>query len=197
MLAATVIYFLIPVKSAQADGGFRDGRWRLQINGEGGIDSDRSGDLLTLATVEYEFPAITHVTLGLKLHPFFSYSQDEFDLGHDFKSAGRRILDAIGDEDERGGDTVLGGGFGIGTRIYQVKEENRGLFLDLGISALFHSGEINHNSASIDFMSGLGLGYQFKFGLSTQVRIDHLSNAGIGDENRGTNVVGLGVGFRF
>lgn len=190
--------------AALAEGGFRDGRWRLQLSAQTGVASggtDRGGDVLGLSTVEYEFPVTGHIAVGLKIHPFFAYAQDDdgFDDLFDGGFVGRvKELDFDDWNDDRDdGDTVFGAGFGLGTRIYQVREEQRGLFLDLGVSALFHDGEFNGNSSNINFMSGLGVGYQFKFGLSAQVHFDHISNAGLGDENSGTNVLGVGLGFRF
>lgn len=195
----------ITAQSAPAEGGFGDGRWRLELSAQTGIDSggtDRSGDILGLSTVEYEFPVTGHIAVGLKLHPFFAYTQDSdgiddlFDGG--FVDRVKRIdIKDFDFDDDNSGDTVWGAGFGLGTRIYQVKDEQRGLFLDLGVSALFHDGEFNGNNSNINFMSGIGVGYQFKFGLNTMLRLDHISNAGLGDENAGANVLGVGLGFRF
>jgi len=201
-LAATIVYSA----GAHAESGFGDGRWRLELSAQTGLDrgdADRSGDILGLSTVEYEFPVTGHIAVGLKIHPFFAYTQDDQGLDHLFDGGFidqiKRINFSDFDfkDDGYGGDTVWGGGFGLGTRIYQVKVEQRGLFLDLGVSALFHDGEFNGNSSSINFKSGIGVGYQFKFGLNTVMRLDHISNAGLGDENSGANVVGIGLGFRF
>ena len=192
--------------SAYAESGFQDGRWRLQISGQMGVQSggvEREGDILGLTTVEYEFPVTGHIAVGLKLHPFFAYTQDADGIDDLFEGGFVDRVKEIDFDDfdldpEKGtDDTVWGAGFGLGTRIYQVKDEQRGLFLDLGVNALFHDGEFNGNNSNINFMSGVGLGYQFKFGLNTIVHLDHISNAGLGDENSGANVVGIGVGFRF
>lgn len=198
---ATIFSFL--AAAAHAESSFKDGKWRLQISGQTGVDSggvERKGDFFTLATVEYEFPATQRLTIGLKLHPIFAYTQDEQsiddffdgDLGADWED-----IDFDLDGDDEGGETVWGGGIGLGMRVYQVKEEHRGLFLDLGVNALVHNGELNGNNSSLNFLSGVGVGYQFKSGLNTQINFAHISNAGLGSENAGANVIGLGLGFRF
>lgn len=205
VLLAGLVAAALLSPSALAEGGFGDGRWRLELTAQTGIDSgstDRAGDVLGLSTVEYEFPVTGHVAVGLKLHPLFAYSQDSDgfdDLFHGgFVDRAKRFdFSDFSFDDDKGGDTVWGAGFGLGTRIYQKKDEQRGLFLDLGVSALFHSGEFDGNNSNINFMSGIGLGYQFKFGLNTVLKLDHISNASLGDDNAGTNVLGIGVGFRF
>lgn len=201
--AATLLAVLLAcAPCAVAEGAFSEGKWRLEISAHSGLDigADRSGDVLLLSTVEYEIPLSGHVALGLKLHPLFTYEQDELDIDHFLGGGVRsalRDLEFDFDAPDRGGDSVWGGGIGLGVRIYQVKTERRGLFLDLGVSALAHTGELNKDDSNLDFKSGVGLGYQFAFGLNTQVRFDHLSNASLGNENAGSNMVGLGLGFRF
>jgi len=188
--------------STAAHADFQDGRWRLQVRVQTGVDSggvERSGDVLALTTVEYEVPLTSHVCYSLKLDPVFAYGQESRDINTILDSKRGVDLDKIDFDfdDERGGDTVVGAGFGLGLRVYQKAEEKRGIFLDLGVHTLLHAGEFNGNTSNINFMSGLGLGYQFKNGLSTQLHFDHISNAGLGDENSGTNVFGVGFGYRF
>lgn len=183
---------------ARAD--FQDGRWRIQVGVQTGVDSggvERSGDMLAMATVEYEVPLTPHVCYSLKLDPIFVFTQDDLSVSEVFDHEAGVDLKDLDFHEARGGDTVLGGGVGLGLRVYQKAEGKRGLFLDLGVHTLVHDGEINGNSSNLNFMSGLGLGYQFKGGLSAQLHFDHISNAGLGDQNSGTNVLGLGVGFRF
>lgn len=201
--AAVLATFLLFIPtSAEAEGAFSEGKWRLELSAHSGLDVgniDRSGDLMALTTVEYEIPLSGHVTAGLKLHPVFTYEQDELDVDDlfdaDLVDAVRKLEFDFSRDAE--GDSVWGAGVGAGVRIYQVKTEHRGLFLDLGVSALFHEGQLNRDSSNIDFMSGVGVGYQFNFGLNAKLSFSHVSNAGLGEENAGSNLVGLGIGFRF
>lgn len=187
---------------AEAEGAFSEGRWRLEVSAHSGLsvgNFDRSGDLMALTTVEYEIPLSGHVTAGLKLHPVFTYEQDELDVDDLFDAD---VLEAVRKLEfdfsrDVGGDSVWGAGIGAGVRIYQVKTEHRGLFLDLGVSALFHEGQLNRDSSNVDFLSGVGVGYQFNFGLNAKLSYSHVSNAGLGDENAGSNLLGIGLGFRF
>lgn len=199
MRSILVLGVCLGLSAAAHAGGFDEGRWRLQINAQTGIDSgstERTGDVLALTTVEYEVPVTGHVAVDLKIHPFFAYTQDNLDAKDFFEGDFKNAVKDLWSFDE-GGDTVWGGGIGVGTRIFQVKDEQRGIYLDLGLHVLAHAGRLNHDSSAIDFMSGLGLGYQFKCGINTELHFDHISNASLGDRNSGTNVIGLGLGYRF
>ena len=162
---------------AAADVAWRDGKWRVELAGGTGIHSggsDRSGDYMLRATVEYEIPATSRCTLGLRLLPLFVYEQDERDE-----------------------DMVWGAGVGLGARIYTVADEYRGFFAEVGAHALGHKHRIADNSSSINFLTGVGVGYKCKAGWHTVARWEHISNANLGRNNAGANLVSLGVGFTF
>ena len=154
---------------------FGEGRWRLEFSGAPGIHSgttDRQGNILATGSLEYEFPATSRTTLGLRLLPLFLYEQDD-------------------------ADTVAGAGFGLSGRLYQHAEEYRGWFGELEVSALGHDGKIEGNSANLNFLTGVGVGYKFKSNWHAAIRYEHISNAGLAENNAGANSVGLAVGFTF
>lgn len=160
---------------ASADIQFDQGRWRLELSGSAGIHSgstDRQGNVLATGSLEYEFPASKRTTLGLRLLPLFLYAQDD-------------------------DDNVFGAGFGLTGRIYQHAEEYRGWFGELELSALGHDEKIEGNSANLNFLTGVGIGYKFKSNWHAALRYEHISNAGLGEHNAGANAVGLAVGFTF
>lgn len=161
--------------AAYADLDFDAGRWRLEISGAKGIHSgsrDRTGDFLVTGSVEYEFPATPHTKLGLRMLPLFLYDPDEY-------------------------ATVAGAGFGLSGRLYQHAEEYRGLFAELEASAVLHDDKIVGNSANLNFLTGVGIGYKFRNDLHAAIRYEHISNAGLGHQNAGANTVGLAIGFTF
>lgn len=174
-LVSTVALALGLATSAVADIKFDQGRWRLEMSGSAGIHSgstDRGGDLVASGSLEYEFPASRRTTLGLRLLPLFMYAQDD-------------------------DDNVFGAGFGLAGRLYQHAEEYRGWFGELEVSALGHDDKIEGNSASLNFLTGVGVGYKFKNNWHATLRYEHISNAGLGEHNAGANAVGLAVGFTF
>ena len=177
--------------SAMADPGFQDGHWRTEIAVGTGIDSgrDRDGDVLVIGSVEYEFPVTPHVALGLRLLPLVAYAQDDHNDDDWYEE--------IFDDWDYDGDTVWGAGFGFATRIYQVAEDQRGIFLELEANALFHANEFNGNGSNINFLTGAGLGYKFKKNFHVTARIEHISNAGLDDDNSGVNAVSLAFGYTF
>ena len=190
LAAAVLAFFSTP---AGAGVNFEEGMWRLELNNDFGVhqgSQDRSGDYSVNGIVEYEIPATPRTTLGLRLMPLFVYTQDDED--HDYRYFKR----AFHDDDDDGG-TVWGGGFGIGGRIYQVKSEYRGWFAEVGVTALLHSNEFNGNNSNLNFISGLGVGYQFKSDWHVQVHYQHISNASLGSRNSGANSLGVGLGYRF
>ena len=181
--------------SAPAHAGIdlEEGMWRVELNNDFGVhqgSQDRSSDYSINGIVEYEVPATPRTTLGLRLMPLFVYTQDEEEDDY-------RFFDRIFHDDDDSGETVWGGGFGLGGRIYSVKDEYRGWFGEVGVTALLHSNEFNGNNSNINFISVFGVGYQFKADWHVQLHYQHISNASLGSENSGANSLGLGVGYRF
>ncbi len=169
--------FVLASIPAAAELQWRDGRWQLELSGAAGIDSgssDRSGDYMLKAMVEYEVPFASHLSLGLRALPLFVYEQDE-----------------------RGEDTVWGGGAGLGLRLYSVADEYRGWFAEANVHALAHKHRFADNSSNINFLTGLGVGYKCKAGWHSVLRWEHISNAGLADDNSGVNVLSLGIGYAF
>lgn len=159
---------------AHGDIRFKDGHWRLELSGAVGVHQrrDRTGDRMVTGIVEYEFPATARATLGLRLLPLFVYDEDD-------------------------DDTILGAGFGVGARLYQKKNEYRGLFAEVEANTLIHESRIERNSSNIDFLIGFGVGYQFKSDWHAVAQYRHISNAGLEDKNSGANALGIGIGYRF
>lgn len=188
----TLALAILGTYRAQAEMQFAEGRWRLEVSGGTGIESGlepRSNDLLLQGSVEYEIPATKRVTLGLRLLPFLYDQKDDSE-----RPLSKWLRDGDRPED---GDTVAGGGFGITTRIYSRAKEYRGVYLEIAAAVIGHKGQIDGNSSNINFLSGAGVGYQFKNDWHAIVKYEHISNAGLGEHNRGTNTVSLGVGFSF
>jgi hypothetical protein len=161
--------------AANGDIRFHEGHWRLELDGALGTHSgstDRSDDFLLTGTVDYEFPATAHTTLGLRLLPLFIHDQDKE-------------------------DTVWGAGFGFTGRLYQKKDDYAGLFGEIEATAVVHSEQFVGNESNLNFMTGFGLGYQFRNKVHLVMKYRHISNAGLGDKNQGINTLGLGIGFSF
>jgi len=168
----------------------KDGAWRLEIRGARGLESGgehRDDDIFAAAAVEYEFPLAGRATLGFRLLPIFVYEQGD---GTNYD----RLRGYLRGDDN---DTVAGGGIGIAARVYARKREHRGFFFEVNTHALIHGGEFDGNDSNVNFLSGVGLGYQFRFGMHTSVKWQHISNAGLGEVNDGSNILGVGIGFRF
>lgn len=176
---------------ARAGLDMKEGKWRLELNNDFGVHQgsrDRSGDYTLNGIVEYEVPATSRATLGLRLMPLFLYDQEDTEH-HRY----RRVFDDNHDED----NTVYGGGVGLAGRIYQVKDEYRGLYGEIGVTALVHGNQIDGNNSNINFLTSFGVGYQFKKDWHVQFHYQHISNASLESRNSGANSLGLGIGYRF
>ncbi len=187
-----VAAFMALCVPANAGLNLDEGMWRLELNNDFGIYSgtrSRTGDYSVNGIVEYEVPVSNRATLGLRLMPLFIYTQNN---DSDYRTF-RRHLDPGTDE----GGTVWGGGFGVGGRFYQVKDEYRGWYAEAGVSALLHDTRIDGNSSNLNFLNTLGVGYQFKSDWHIQLHYQHISNASLGSRNSGANSVGVGFGYRF
>jgi hypothetical protein len=169
------------VSATAADLNFDQGHWQIELSGYAGAYSgkaDRTEDSYLTATVDYEFPAFEKVSLALRLRPLFVYSQDENDHGDS--------------------DTIWGSGVGLAARIYQHQETMTGWYGEVGAGVLWHSRYFKENSSRVNFTPELAVGYQFPDnGWNISLRAQHLSNAGMGNDNAGVNAVGLAVGYRF
>jgi hypothetical protein len=173
--------------SAWGEAAFDQGHWRLELSGLAGLDvggSDSTGSFLTSTAVEYEFPFSARCTLGLRLMPLFVYAQD---------TPGDGLCRHAQYDDS----SVVGGGAGLALRVYSRNGEYRGWFGEAQVNALGHDGQFNKNSSNLNFLSGIGVGYKFANDWHTVLRIEHISNARLGNDNAGTNLLGLGVGYSF
>lgn len=173
-LALTSVVFLVVSPMLWADSS---GLWRLEISGGPGVsvgNRDRGGDYLLKGTVEYEIPTTPHLSLGLRMLPFFVYGQDAPDA-----------------------DTVFGAGAGFGARLYSVGSEYRGLFAELNAHVIGHENRFAGNSSNLNFLTGIGVGYKCSQSWHTVLKWEHISNANLGEHNSGVDVVTLGMGYTF
>lgn len=166
-------------KPSRAQRLFRiqDASWRFELTGAGGLPADssrgaRGGDIMFTGTVDYEIPFMAHGALGPRLMPVFVYDQHRE-------------------------NTVVGGGGGLAFRCYHVKNEQRGFFLEGEALVLGHYHRFRADSSHVDFITGGGVGYKCKAGWHAIVKFEHISNAGLGKDNAGINLIGVGTGWSF
>ncbi|MBI2423697.1 MAG: acyloxyacyl hydrolase [Candidatus Hydrogenedentes bacterium] len=190
LIAAPLLIAHAPAARAGLD--LEEGHWRVELATTYGIHSgttNRSGNVLTTGTVEYEIPATPRTTLGLRLMPLFLYTQDDTSI--------KDSDDWYRLDEEDASDTVWGGGLGLTGRIYQVKDEYRGWYGEAEGLAVVHDNKIIGNSSNFNFLIGLGVGYKFKSHWHTVLKYEHISNSSIGARNAGANSLGLGLGYSF
>jgi len=197
LLLAAIAALAVGMTPAASAVSWDEGHWRLELSAGPGVDSgsiDRSDDIFASVMLDREMPMGKRSTLSLRLMPLYVYTQGGDDEDND------RLWQKVHHHfhgDEYDDDTVVGAGFGGGVRLYQRAETFDGLFLEASLMAAPHVGLINGNSVNIDFLSGAGVGYKFSNRWHAILKFEHLSNAGFGDDNKGTNAVRLGVGYSF
>lgn len=176
MAWSVVVLVLFIAAAAPAELQWSEGSWRLELSGGAGLStgSDRTGDWLLKGTVEYEVPATSHLTLGLRMIPLFIY-----------------------DQEWRDADTVWGAGVGLGGRLYFSGAEYKGLFTELNVHVIGHDNYIVGNSSNINFLTGFGLGYKFASNWHAALRWEHISNANLASHNAGSDMITLGIGYTF
>lgn len=167
---------------ADAEGfHFEKAQWRLELQGVGGSYSgkvDRGGDYYFTGCLEYECPAYQRSTFGLRLYPLLVYYENDNDRGEE--------------------NTLYGTAFGITHRIYQHAEDRNGFFLELGSSVLWHSREFEGNSARINFLSEVGVGYRIlESPWHGALKWAHISNGGTTRSNSAVNGIVFSVGCSF
>lgn len=192
-LALVILAAVATSAPAYAGLNLDEGMWRLELGNSFGVhqgSQDRSGDYNVIGFADYEVPATARTTLGLRLMPLFLYNQD---VDKDRHRPFRRWFDDEHNDD----DTVWGAGVGLTGRIYQIKDEYRGWYGEIGVTAFVHNNEFAGNNSNLNFLSTFGVGYQFKKNWHVQAHYQHISNASLGSRNSGANTLGIGLGYRF
>jgi len=191
--AACAVLLAMAPQAAQAESGsrFQDGAWRAELTTSFGVHSgsqDRDGDLMFVGTLEYEIPTTPRTTLGLRLMPLLVYVQDN-DNPWRLRNWRER---PSGD-----GSTVFGGGGGLSFRVYPKPEAYQGLFFEVSSVVFGHKERFNGNNSNVNFLSAGGVGYKFRNNIHAVLKYEHISNAGLGKQNRGVNTLGIGLGYTF
>jgi hypothetical protein len=176
-LLGALVFFTLFFAASAANGGmqFSQGWWKAEVTGGLGLDIttiDRGGDILGTIVVEYEFPAGSRFTLGLRLIPLLLYEQDE-------------------------DETIWGGGFGVASRYYFREREYRGWYIELEGHSIVHEKKISANTSNFNFLIGGGLGYRFRNDWHGAVKFEHISNGGLGTRNQATNTISFALGYSF
>ncbi len=151
-------------------------RWRVELTATTAYHSgrrSRTGDYALRSNIEYEIPVLKHMTVSPRIIPLMYYN-----------------------ENGKGDSTFWAFGFGVALRGYS-KPDQTGWFGEGGIHLLGQTGKFEGNTGSFNFMEEVGVGYMFKNGVSAAVKVNHMSNAGLAEDNAGCNTVGLGLGYRF
>ena len=159
---------------------FTDGNWRAELTITDGVYSgkiDRHGDLLVAGSVEYEWPVFARAVLGLKAYPLFLYLQETNDEGES--------------------DTIHGAAVGLSSRFFLKEEERKGFYGELGASLVWHSRYLEGNTSRLNFMTEMGVGYEFHNDWHVAIKWEHISNSGMTSRNAGANGIGLSFGYSF
>lgn len=153
------------------------GWWRGELSSSTGVVGnqwpDREEDYFIVGSVDYEWPVHDRITLAARGYPLFFYKLQ-------------------GSESKRH-DRIYGAGLGAAVRFYSNSIRKKGFYGEIGSTVLWHDNHMPGNGSSVNFLSNLGLGYDFGNNWAATVKIFHLSNAGLDDANAGFD--GLTLGF--
>jgi len=188
LLAAIIVTTIGPIIHAAAEDAasssfterFRAGIWRLDLSSAMGYDSGshtRDGDYYLTGSVEYGWAVRSRGVVGIRIYPMFLYYEEA---------------------DSRGkSHWIYGAGAGVVGRVYAKRDVRQGWYGELGIAPIWHSRYIERNSSRMNFLSSIGLGYQFESDWHLALKWEHLSNANLKRLNSGVNSISLGVGYTF
>ena len=159
---------------------FRSTMWRMDLTAAMGYDSGshtRQGDYYVTGSVEFGWAVLSRGVLGVRLYPLFLYYEEADSKGNSH--------------------WIYGAGAGVVGRAYLRKDVRQGWFGELGIAPIWHSRYIERNSSRVNFLSEIGVGYQFRNDWHMTLKWEHLSNANLKRLNSGVNSIALGVGYTF
>lgn len=179
LLFLSLVLLTAPALAESGDEGLAGGEWRLELSTMAGFSSGstkRAGDVLITGSAAYEWTAVPHLRLQLRAMPLFAY------------------YEAADDDDDA--DTLFGAGAGLGARLF-LRDSHEGWYAEAAITAVWHAGRFEGDSSGLDFLSEVGVGYQFRNDWHVTMKYGHLSNAGLGEDNAGVNAVGIGFGRSF
>ncbi len=182
-----------------AHAGISDSHIRTELSIGKGTHSgsfNRNDDMMATLSLEWAFPVAPRVELGLRGIAMYY----DADMQDDIESLGQALDSFLDDFDlntDYGDDNVLGLGIGIAARFYVKKEAYNGLFFEITGHGIAHEGHIPGNSSNINFYTTGGIGYQFKNNMHLIAKYGHISNAGLGNSNSGSNQFSMGFGYSF
>jgi hypothetical protein len=152
--------------------GYRWPRWRVEAWG-GDVFSGGGrwrNDPYAALAVEHEWMHLWNLSLGVRVLPVLVYGGDR---------------------------PVVAGGLGIANRLYWF-DDGSGLYLGPSAVLLASPGRFDGNSAYINFLTGLEVGYPARaLPWRLSVKIEHASNANLAAHNRGWNGAALLLGWHF
>lgn len=168
MLGAALLLCVLVPPRAVAEFPLRAERSRLWIEAWGGPTFDGRGRFLAdgyLAhAIELEWMLWPHLSFGARGLPVLLY----FD-----------------------GPPVVGTALGITNRLYS-SPKGHGVYLGPQVALLLHHGRFRGNTAHLNILSGLEVGYAFAtLPLRLGVKLEHVSNANLSRRNRGWNGLAL------
>lgn len=196
---AVLALILCGLMAPTAHAGISDTHLRTELSLGKGVHSgnfNRNDDFMATLSLEWAFAVAPRVELGLRGIAMY-YDADMDDGLQDWGDAVDSLLDDFDLDSDYGDDTILGIGFGIAARFYTKKEAYNGVFFEVAGHALAHDGHIPGNSSNFNFYTTGGIGYQFKSNWHVIAKCGHISNAGLGSNNSGSNVASIGVGYSF
>ena len=154
---------------------------------------------------------LSEIRVGLLAHdqgPFSSNKEDGLDVNLEFLFVSPDLLDAIWSPRPHIGFT--GNTAGDTSQAYLGLTWEWGFwrraFAEFSFGGAVHDGELTTNMVGrtkkelgcrILFRQSVAIGYKFAGPHSVMAHLDHMSNAGICDENEGLENVGIRYGYRF
>ncbi len=160
---------------------FDQGWWRGEFMSSTGTVGEqwpeREEDYFLLAAAEYEWPVQDRITLAARGYPLFFYN----------------LRGSVKDRK----DDIFGVGVGAALRFYAQEIKSKGFYGEIGSAVLWHDDYMPGNGSKVNFLSDAGIGYDFGNSWAVTLKIFHLSNAGLDDDNAGFDGLTFGVSKTF
>ncbi|MCX8064827.1 MAG: acyloxyacyl hydrolase [Candidatus Hydrogenedentes bacterium] len=159
-------------KSSSTERKFRP-RLEVSVGSRIGHKPDESDGYLSSIILDFSNKISKHSEISIRTIPLFTYIQ------------GSEL------------DNVYGIGIGCAYRAFLKESFVKTPYIEFHEVFCIHENYFEDNNSNVNFNTAISIGYQFNHNLDISLRLSHISNANLKENNDSTNILSFSTGYRF